>query len=273
MSHRVSRLALAAAAATVVALAAGASTASAASHMEAQAPRMFVIHTEHAVPSKIADYEATTKEFIALVQANRATMPTFSFTALQGEDLTYSFVTPIKNLAEADVIYSGFETLAKTAGAPFIDLMHRSGATFTSVDEAAFVEVPEASYWPAGAATTPMNAGYYQLDIYKPMPGMDMEAAEVAASWKQLFESKKVPFGYSVFRLVLGSDGPLWVVSTPAKDPADLAAITAAAQKAIGEEAWRAQLAKTMAISRGFETRRYWVRRDLSLAPMAAATK
>ncbi len=273
MSHRIPRLVLAAAAATVVALAATASTASAGAHMEAKAPQMFVIHTEHAVPSKVAEFEATTKEFVALVQANRSAMPTFAFTALQGEDLSYSFVTPIKNLADADVIYAGFEALGKAAGERFVELMRRAGATYTSVDEAAFVEVPEASYWPAGAEVTPMNAGYYQLDLYRPMPGMDMEAAQVAAGWKQLFESKKVPYGYSVFRLVLGSDGPLWVVSTPAKDPANLAAIAEGARKAIGEEAWRAQLAKTMAISRSFETKRYWVRRDLSLAPPAAAGK
>ena len=90
---------------------------------------MFVIHTEHAVPSKLADYEATTKEFISLVQANRSAMPGFAFTVLQGEDLSYNFVTPIRSFADADGIMASFDALAKAVGAEkFGDYMRRSGA-------------------------------------------------------------------------------------------------------------------------------------------------
>jgi hypothetical protein len=230
-------------------------------------PAMFVVHTERAIPSKLADYEATTKEFVSLVQANRSLAPLFSFTALQGEDLSYSYITPIRNFADADAIFASFEALGKATGDKWGDLMRRSGATFTSTDENVFTNVPEASYWPAGAPVTPQTAGYYQLDFYRVTSGMDREAEEIAASWRKLFEDNKVPYGYSVFRLAMGADGPLWVVSTPAKDAANLAEINAAAVKAIGVDAWRAQVAKTMAICRGFDSKRYTVRRDLSLAP------
>jgi hypothetical protein len=261
MSHRVRPLSLAIAVAALTTAAAFAQGGAAA------APQMFIVHVEHAVPSKLADYEATTKEFIALVQANRSAIPGFAFTALQGEDLSYNFITPIRSFADADTIFAGFEALGKAAGPKFGELMRRSGATFTSTDESAFVEVSDGSYWPAGAAVTPQNAGYYQLDFYYVTPGYEDAAGEVAASWKKLFENGKVPYGYSVYRLALGSDGPLWVVSTPAKDAANLAEINAAAMKAIGAEAWQAQVAKTLAICRGFDSKRYTVRRDLSLPP------
>jgi hypothetical protein len=235
------------------------------------APQMFIVHREHAMPSKLADYEATTKEFISLVQAHRSTMPGFSFTALQGEDLSYNFVTPIRSLADADSLLASFEALAKAAGPEKLgDVMRRGGATFSSADDNAFMEVPGASYWPAGAAVTPQNAGYYQLDFYSVTPGWEDAANAVAASWKKLFEDAKVPYGYSVHKLVLGNDGPLWVVSTPAKDAANLAEINAASMKAIGAQAWQAQVAKTMAICRGFDSKRYTVRRDLSLPPVAS---
>ena len=100
-------------------------------------------------------------------------------------------------------------------------------------------------------------------------PGWEDAANEVAASWRKLFEEAKVPYGYSVFKLVLGNDGPLWVVSTPAKDAANLAEINAASMKAIGAQAWQAQVAKTLAITRAFDSKRYTVRRDLSLPPVA----
>jgi len=196
-------------------------------------------------------------------------MPTFAFTALMGEDLTYNFITPIKNLGGADTLLASFDELAKAVGPEKLgDLFRRSGATFSRADDNAFLEVAEGTYWPAGAAVTPQNAGYYQLDFYYVLPGYEDAAAEVAASWKKLFENAKVPYGYSVHKLVLGNDGPLWVVSTPAKDAANLAEINAAAVKAIGADAWRAQVAKTLAICRGFDSKRYTVRRDLSLPPV-----
>ena len=264
MSHRFRALSLAIAVAVSTGAAAFAQGAPA-------APQMFVVHVERAVPSKLAEYEASTKEFISLVQANRSAIPGFSFTALQGEDLSYNFVTPIRSFADADGIMAGFDALAKAVGPEkFGDFMRRSGATFTSTDENAFVEVPGGSYWPAGAAVTPQNAGYYQLDFYYVTPGYEDAAGEVAASWKKLFEDSKVPYGYSVHRLALGSNGPLWVVSTPAKDAANLAEINAASVKAIGAQAWQAQVAKTMAICRGFDSKRYTVRRDLSLPPVAS---
>jgi hypothetical protein len=262
MSHRFRALSLAIAAAALTGAAAFAQGA-------VPTPQMFIIHTERAVPSKLADYEATTKEFIALVQANRSAMPGFAFTVLQGEDLSYNYVTPIRSFADVDGIMASFDALAKAVGAEkFGDYTRRSGATFSSYDENAFVEVPGGSYWPAGAAVTPQNAGYYQLDFYYVAPGYEEAAGEVAASWKKLFENGKVPYGYSLFRLALGNDGPLWVVSTPAKDAANLAEINAASMKAVGAEAWQAQVAKTLAICRGFDSKRYTVRRDLSLPPV-----
>jgi hypothetical protein len=200
-------------------------------------------------------------------------MPLLSFTALQGEDLSYSYIAPIRGLADVEAINASFEAMGKAVGEQrWGDLMRRNGETMEGIDEAVFAEVPGASYWPAGAKTTSQNAAYYQLDFYHVMPGMEDGAGQVAMAWKALFEGAKVPYGYSVFRLALGDDGPLWVVSVPARDPADLAMIQQASRQAIGEAAWKAQTMKALAITRRFDSKRYWVRPDLSLAPASAAT-
>ena len=230
-------------------------------------PKMFVVHVEQAVPSRLADYEATTKEFINLVHQNHQVAPMFSFNALMGEDLSFAFVAPIRNLADVDAINGAFEALGKAVGEQkWADLMRRGGAATERVDEGVFMEVSDASYWPADAKNSPMGAGYYELDFYRVMPGMEDAAHEVAMSWKSLFESKSLPFGYTVFRLVLGNDEPLWVVSTPAKDPVDLAQMQAGMQQALGA-AYQSQVAKTFAICRGYEVKRYTARPDLSLPP------
>src|ERR1044072_7074604 len=128
MTYRLRSLSLAVAAAALTAGAAFAQGASA-------APQMFIVHREHALPSKLADYEATTKEFVALVQANRSTMPRFSFTALQGEDLSYNFIPPIATLADADAILASFDALAKAAGPQkFADGLRGGGGPLRHAD-------------------------------------------------------------------------------------------------------------------------------------------
>ncbi len=234
-------------------------------------PRMFVVHVERVMPSRLADYEATTREFISLVEQNHAQAPLFSFTTLQAEDLSYAYLAPVRSLAATDAINADFDALGRAVGQQkWLDLIHRNGATLEGIDENVFVEVPEASYWPPNAATTPQNARVYELDFYRVVPGMEDGAMQAALAWKDLFTSHQVPFGYSVFRLSLGQGMPLWVVSIPARDAADLATIQEGSRKAIGAEAWQAQMGKTLAITRGFEVKRYTVRPDLSLAPAGA---
>ena len=100
-------------------------------------------------------------------------------------------------------------------------------------------------------------------------PGMEEEAGKVAMDWKALYESNKVPYGYTVYRLVLGENAPLILVSIPAKSEADLAMIKEKSRQMIGD-AFGSQMAKTMTVSRGFEVRRYRARPDLSLMPAGA---
>ena len=91
------------------------------------APQYFVLHQERAKPSMIKEYESTTKEFVALVKANKVKMPHFSFNAFASPDFLYSFVAPIPNMAGMDAINGDFGALAQAAGPAFSDLNKRSG--------------------------------------------------------------------------------------------------------------------------------------------------
>ena len=230
------------------------------------APKMFVVHVENPIPSKIAEYEASTKEFKALVHENHKLMPSFGFTVLQGEDLSYAFIAPIRGFADIDGINAGFDALAKAAPERWAKLMGDSVTTMNSYDERVFMEIGDASYWPANAKNSPADA-YWELDFYRVVPGMEEAAGQIAASWKALYQGKNVPYGYTVYRLALGENAPLWLVTIPAKDPADLAMMQDAIRKTLGD-AFQGQIAKTMAATRGYEVRRYWMRPDLSLPPL-----
>jgi hypothetical protein len=235
-----------------------------------KAPPMFVVHVEQAKPSTIAEYEATTKEFASLVKANHQLSPKFFFNALQGEDFDYVYITPIQSFADLDSITGGFMALGKSLGDKWTDLMHRGGVTSSSYSEGVYMEMTDASYWPANPRVTRENAGYFEVNFYRIMPGMDDQVDAIAAGWKKLYEDHKIASGYTVYRMVLGDDNPVVVVSVPAKDPVDLAQSNAEIQKALGDSV-KAQLAKTLAVTRSFETRHYWARPDLSMMPPTMA--
>ncbi len=69
--------------------------------------------------------------------------------------------------------------------------------------------------------------------------------------------------GYTVYESLLGSDGPLFVVATPGKSAADLAAANEANRRAAGE-AWTSLERRTLELCRRFETKIGYPRPDLS---------
>jgi len=229
------------------------------------APRMFMVHVEKPVPYKLGAYEKATKDFLQLVQQNRSALPNFYFQALQAEDLSYSYITPIRGFGDVDAVLAGFDTIAKTSPA-WDELWRRSGDTVESVDEGVFMEMPGGSYEPTPARIKAEEERYLEFDVYRLRPGMEADARKIAAEWKALHEKHHIAASYRVYELVSGHDMPLVVVVIPAKDPADLAAIDAMEEKELGQER-TTMIDRTFALTRGYEVKRYWARPDLSLMP------
>src|SRR4029078_519638 len=113
------------------------------------APQYFVLHQEKAKPSMVKEDAANTKEFVALVKANKAKMPHFSFNAFVSPDFLYSYVSPIPNFAGMDGINGDFGALVQAAGAAWTDLNKRGGVAMERVDESVIQRLPELSYVPA----------------------------------------------------------------------------------------------------------------------------
>src|SRR6266851_511165 len=231
----------------------------------AQTPggQYFVVHQEVAKPSMVKEYESASKEFVAMVKANKAKMPHFSFNCLASPDFTYTFVAPIPNLAGMDAINADFGSLAQSAGASFADLNKRSGAATEYIKEWIIQLVPELSYSPA----EPRAQGaprYFHYDLYYVMPGREAEAEAVGTEYVKLFKAKGIKNGYNVYKIVMGPEMPAYIVSVGATGAADYQAAGANAATLGGPEL-QSLSARTAALTRRFETREATARPDLSV--------
>jgi hypothetical protein len=228
------------------------------------APQYFVLHQEKARPSMVKEYESTTKEFITLVKANKAKMPHFSFNAFVSPDFTYSYVSPIPNLAGLDAINADFGALAQAAGAALSDLNKRGGVAMERVDEAIIQRLPEQSYAPAEPRLESGRVRYYHYGFYYVIPGREGEVDALGQEYLKLFKAKGVKNGYTIYKGVMGADLPYYFVSEGALDAADFQVEDAKTAALVGPEL-EALGARLMALTRRYETREAVPRPDLSL--------
>lgn len=227
-------------------------------------PQYVILHQELAQPSKVQEYEATTKEFVALVKKHKSLMPHFSFECIQGTDFTYTYLAPIKGMADMDAINAEFGALSQAAGATFADLTKRGGATIEYVKESVMVSAPELSYVPAQPRLKPEEMPYRHVDLYYLRPGTEPAADAVGAEFVKLFKAKAVTSGYTLFKSVIGSEMPLYAVSIRARDAADFQAEDAKLRTLLGPEG-EALFARAFALTRRFESREGRLRPDLSV--------
>jgi hypothetical protein len=238
---------------------------------DASQPRWFVLHQEISRPFGLQTYEQTTKEFVGLLQQHRDLMPGFSFTAFAGTDLVYSYVSPIQSPADIAKVNEAFGAVAGAVGVEkWSDLMHRNGNVTAEIRESILMEDPSFSYAPAQPRLKQDEMRYYDFDLYYMIPGRDAEADAICREFAALFRKKQIPDGYRLFKVVLGSDMPMLVVVTGAKDPADFDAEDASVREALGPEG-QALFQRAFAISRRFDRRGGWLRPDLSLPPVKPA--
>jgi hypothetical protein len=232
-------------------------------------PKWYVMHQEFARPSMLKQYEDTSKEFIATVRQHHAASPAFNFVGFSGDDYVYTYVTQISSFNDVGAILSGFGTLAQAVGeAKWNDLMMRSGQPMESMRDSLLMEDPGFSYTPAQPRLKPAEQQYLHVDLYYVQPGREADADAVARDFAALYRSKNVSDGYQLFKVVMGWDTPLIIVTTPAKSPADYEARVAEIRQMLGAEG-KALFERAFALTRRFEMHGAWVRPDLSLEPFA----
>ena len=133
------------------------------------------------------------------------------------------------------------------------------------IRESVIATAPELSYAPATPRLKPEEMPYRHFDLYYLRPSTETDADAVAADFQKLFKAKAVPDGYTLYKVVMGPEMPLYVVTVGARDAADYHAQDAKMRATLGAEG-AALFGRAFALTRKFETREGTFRPDLSLA-------
>lgn len=226
------------------------------------APALLYIHEEVAAPSKIADYERTTKEFGAMM---RGAGVAFHYEAFSTEDFHYYFVMPMKSAGDVDKIMQLFmaELPQKVGKEKMTDLMRRSGATMHKTNEWIVLRRDDLSYVPAKPRLKPEEIKAHRWEFYYLKPGMEDLVDQIAAEWKAASAAAQSGDAWTLFQSVVGGDLPLVVVAAGGKDIADVAARNQEFMASLGEKG-QALIARTFQIVRKYEVKYGWSRPDLS---------
>lgn len=229
--------------------------------------QMMMVHQEKVAPANVEAYEAATRDMIALVQANRDTMPTFNFNTTAAPDGTYTYVMPISSMADIDKVTGEFGAMmAGPSGDQMREVFARSNASIEHMNESVVMHHPALSYTPAEPRISPADWKVTMIEIYRIVPGKEQEAMALAAEFKTLWQEKKIPEAYSVFHLHMGPDMPAMAVLSWGKDLGDLYAAADRSRAQAGEEG-AALFARAAALTRSYETYHTYQRPDLSLPP------
>ena len=236
---------------------------------EGPAPQMILVHQETVEPAMLEQYVQTSKDFFALVEANRETMPTFQTDAFQTDEYEFVYAMPLANFSQMDVLMGEFMAMEASGNEEWQQAMEAGAGTTRQYDEYVVIYRTDLSYQPAEPRIKPEEIAAYRWDFYYLKSDKAQDAEALAKDVAALYREKGIQDGYAIFQAVLGADLPYLVVSTPGKSVADI-------ESRLGEvaaklaDAWGPIQQRINEVTRSYTSKYAWARPDLSLAPPAA---
>lgn len=236
---------------------------------EGPAPQMILVHQETVEPAMLEQYVQTSKDFFALVTANRETMPTFQAEAFQTDEYEFVYALPLANFAQMDVLMGEFMAMGASGNEEWQKAMEAGAGTTRKFDEYVVVYRTDLSYHPAEPRIKPEEIAAYRWDFYYLKSDKADDAEALAKDVAALYREKGIQDGYDIFQAVLGADLPYLVVSSPGKSVADIESRFGEAAAKLGD-AWGPLQQRIHEVTRSYTSKYAWARPDLSLAAPAA---
>jgi hypothetical protein len=171
-------------------------------------PTMFVVHTDNVKFEMMPKYEELALKLKKSCEEND--IENMSWTAISIEDGRYVYVSPIKNMAELDT--NPMADLAEKMGKEEMgEMFEEMDSCYDSHGDEIVHYIPKLSYMPEGYSTKDKNEREYHFLYYSPKDAKEMKKAMTDV--KNLFETKGVKNGYSVYHSGFGSEESYYMVS------------------------------------------------------------
>jgi hypothetical protein len=248
-------------AATLCAMSAG---VHAGEESEAEKPQMFSIYKEIVKPGMTEQYEAAIKHMISEFQAYQIDPEKIHWQAVSGPEIGYVYVAPIENFAAIDQMHVNWMEVLETIGEEKFEEMTASATeAIERVDVFQVVQRVDLSYAPENPRLKPEEIEYIHYGFFYVIPGKQKDIEALAKEFAELYKSKGIDTGWSIYESVTGSDLPVIVVAQGAKSAADFYSNRERLRELLGEDAKKIGM-KVGATVRRMEDKEGIPRPDLS---------
>lgn len=225
------------------------------------AQKLYRVHQDNVLPSKMMEYEKIAKEFHdACVTHNLQA----SWLTTSTDDFRYLYVTPIENFAELDK--RPFADMAKAMGDKFGDMFNRFDQCYDSHYDYTIVLNEELTYMPEGFSQTQEGQDYRDFYFIHYSPKNYKNINEGMKAVKEMFASKGSKNYYRVYHSGFGTTGNYYLVAMSSKDAIDSATKQKVNEEVLGPDRFETFI-KVMGYATKMEEVTGEVRRDLSYAP------
>jgi len=167
-------------------------------------------------PSMVEKYETHTKEALALCEKYGLPFPFYVFTT---DDFHYYFVWPIENYASLDSLFKAIgEWVAKMGDENWQALVKSGEGTYEYMKWSIVRFKPDLSYAPEKRMKKPKETSFVYLNFFYIKPGKEAEFEKTIKEGVAFYKRINFPFGFDIYSGEMGTEMPMYVYLSRAKD-------------------------------------------------------
>ena len=232
--------------------------------VEEQKAQLWFVEEVVVKPSMVEKYEAHTKEALGLCEKYEIPFPFYVFTT---DDFHYYFLWPIENYESLDSLFKAIgEWVAKIGDENWQALVKSGEGTYEYMKWSIVRHKPELSYNPEKRMATLEEPSFVYLNFYYILSGKEVEFERALKEGVAFYKQIDFPFGFDVYVGDMGTEMPMYVYISQAKDATEFYAKHDDAFRLHTEEATKLRLKILVAI-RKIDVKTGMYRSDLSYIP------
>jgi hypothetical protein len=243
----------------VVLLCCGLSASTSVAQTEEAPPSLYAIWDIVVPPSKVGEHEDAAKKMAEIYR--KQDLP-YKWGTASSDEYHYQSWVPVKDLADVSAMFKAFNEAAEKMGPAAVEIDKAMGATFESARLSLWRRNDELSYEPDDPRLKQEEVKFFRYHLLYSHGAKTEKLIGIFKKYKELYKSKNITAGYTVWVGELGVDGPVHCVVFEAKDAPDHFAQGADISKALGEEGdalWK----ELLSCVRKIEHENYWLRPEL----------